>query len=1035
MKVLPCLTIIFFFLFPVTSLAQFYTVGDDPGAVKWYRIETNHFNIIYPEGVDSLAREYGRMLEKYRIPVSGTAGYMPGEMMKRKMPVVLHSYNALSNGSVAWAPKRMDLFTLPSAYNPEALPWTQMLAIHESRHVAQMQFGLSGALRPFNWFFGEMFNGLTAGLYPYTDMLEGDAVIAETGLSKHGRGRSADFLNYYMVAFDNGDFRNWQRWFYGSQKHYYPDHYALGYMLYGGARYIYDNSSITSDFFHNAARRPYNIFPRSYTFRKTFGKSFNRVFSEVTDSLHNIWAADKEARAPFIPAEQVTETPRRYTEYTDLLVIGDDIYALKEGYLNTKSLIRIDRNGREKFVKHFGSEVGMLYHSPGHDRIFWSETVPDERWSMKYDSKIRYMNLGGGRKKNLTEKNQLFNPNPSSTEGHIATTEYFMQGGTALTILNGCCGFKEASFPAPDSVQLVETAWAGDFVYATGVSKNGYGIYSIDVTELNEHDDSTGFHCHAKDPYFHKKEKVDWKTVLEPQPVMIKNFGTHGDTLMFTCDRTGVNELYHFDPESGDFFQITSTPYGASEFQYSEDGKTLYYSSLAPKGRIIYKTPTDSLLHKKVSYEDRYMYPVAEKLSRQEKAIYDGEACDDSDVSFSGPERYRKFPNIFNIHSWAPFYFNVDNIMNMSYDYYYEAVSLGATALIQNRLGTASAEIGYSAHKDPYDSSKWRHSGHVDFKYSGLYPVMEISLDFNDRSARRYDVSAYKGNDGSATVQMSSAGVGMPYFNGSLSLYIPFNFSGGGWNRGLIPQISYSIGNDFFDTGIDIFEPSGEDYVYLGSTHGNLRCRQTLSGSLRGYVSLGTAHAAVYPRWGIGAEIGAIGNIGLGDIMSPMGYAYMYGYLPGIIPQHGLKLTGLYQHKLSKKAIFGSAAVNLLPRGLSGNSQLQTVLSSGNKNAAKFTADYGIPICFGDISILNAFIYIPRFVLTPHFDCTVFEGGSLFSAGASFTAEFKSLLWLGFPFDFGITYSYNGGSSFEGMKKSGIPMERHFIGPVFSMTF
>ena len=162
MKKIIILTIL---LLPMSVAAQFYVTGDDPGRLKWYSMDTDNFRIIYPEGNDSLARIYGTNLEKYRIPVSRTSGYLPGGPGKLRMPVVLHTYNT-SNGSVAWAPKRMDLFTIPSAYEPEPIPWEQMLAVHESRHVSQMQFGMTGAMKPFNWAFGEMFNILVSILYP-----------------------------------------------------------------------------------------------------------------------------------------------------------------------------------------------------------------------------------------------------------------------------------------------------------------------------------------------------------------------------------------------------------------------------------------------------------------------------------------------------------------------------------------------------------------------------------------------------------------------------------------------------------------------------------------------------------------------------------------------------------------------------------------------------------------------------------------------------------------------------------------------------
>lgn len=102
-------------LFP--ARAQFYLSGDDPGRLRWNSIETPHYQLIYPVGADSLARGYGRALENFRIQLGRSLGDMtPGEGQRRKMPVILHTYHTVSNGSVGWAPSRYDLYTKPEVY-------------------------------------------------------------------------------------------------------------------------------------------------------------------------------------------------------------------------------------------------------------------------------------------------------------------------------------------------------------------------------------------------------------------------------------------------------------------------------------------------------------------------------------------------------------------------------------------------------------------------------------------------------------------------------------------------------------------------------------------------------------------------------------------------------------------------------------------------------------------------------------------------------------------------------------------------------
>ena len=1013
------LILIFSIIFlPLTASAQFYVTGDDPGRLRWNYIDTDNFRIIYPQGSDSLARVYGTNLEKYRIPVSRSSGYTPGGTGRLRMPVVLHAWNS-SNGSVAWAPKRMDLFTIPSAYAPEALPWADMLAVHESRHVTQMQFGTTKALRPFNWAFGEMFNILVSIMYPGIDFMEGDAVITETAFSNSGRGRNAEFLNYYRVALDNGVIRKWGQWRFDSQKNYSPNYYALGYLTLGGIRTFYDCPEYMSDVYHDIAARPYH-FGKFHSKAKSLAgkKRFNEVFQEIADTMNVIWRNEAQERAPFIPMESVTKEPRLYTDYISSLFCGNSLYALKKGHLNTPVLVKIDSLGKEDKIRDFSARTGKLkFHG---NRIYWSETSVDERWSMQTRSRIRFMegSLEYGieswsRNRTLSGSDRLlYNPSVSSDGKSIACVEYRQDGSAYLVILDSD-GSTVTAVKAPDGIQPIETAWIGNTPYVTGLSSEGYGIYKAE----------------------------DFTCLMEPQPVMIKSFDSYADELIFVSDRTGADEMYHFNPSDGNLRQKTSLKYGGEDFTYSPDGKWLYYSSQTVKGKQLFRTAVSDLFDKQVDLSDRHEYFLAEKLTQQEKEL----ACQDTKkssekVGFSQPHRYRKFPHMFNVHSWAPIYVNADNIMNMSFDRVYQAASLGATGIIQNRLSTAVGEFGYSAHRDPYNPSRWRHSGHAKMTYSGLYPVFEVSVDFNDRAARQYNPCAFLMNEGTG-MSISSKELPSPYLQGSLKTYIPFSFSSGGWYSGVIPQMTYTLTNDFFNSSLPILSQRPSDgyaalgNVFMGSQPGKNRIMQYMSGSIRAYTMLGTANSAIYPRWGIGAEIGASSIMAASKYYSPMGYAYLYGYIPGITRTQGIKLTASYQTKLTD-APFGQGIVSIMPRGYINSPDLGSALSLRNTSIFKFTADYAIPIYIGDLSILGHFMFIKRMVLTPHFDYThvADTGAAFWSAGGNLTFNLESIAWITWPCSLGISASYNGSNAFFQAQNS-YGAQRFHIGPVFSVTF
>lgn len=1089
MKILKYIILAAAFCLPCTASAQFYQSGDDPASVKWMYVESPHFRVIYPKSLDSLARSYALELEKYRLPVSGSAGFAPGEKMSGKMPVVLHPFSAVANGLVTWAPKRMDLYTSPQGYGPEPMPWMTMLAIHESRHVAQMQFGLSGWFRPFRYVFGEMFAGALAGIYPDKWLLEGDAVVAETALSRSGRGRTADFLNYYRIAFDAGDFRNTERWAYGSYWHYTPDHYAFGYMTLSGIRYLYDVPDFSGRLFTHFAGHPWDITAKNTVSKRLTGRKFRALVSESAALYHEIWNEDEEKRGPFLEYRIISGTPKVHTEYSDNLVFDGELYSLKESFNKGRSLVKTDEDGKETRVSAFGSEAGKLFQTE--DRIYWSETLPDVRWSLKYNSAIRYMDMETGRKKTLAGGKRLFGPSLSPDGKHIVAARYTDGGLSRLCIIDARTGAEEISFSVPDSLQLVEPVWLDGGIYATAVSEHGYGIYRLDSESFSESCELSeqGRQGNGRGKAGRTgSERHVWKTVLAPSPVKIFDLGAERDLLMFTSDRTGVNEMYLMEPESRRVWQETSFRYGSSDFTFSSDGKYLICAVPDRTGAPLAAVDTDDLLHREVDFHEHCRWEVADCLSRQERDIardrgfssgdpyrddgsLEGNGLSATGTGLSAPKRYRKFPHLFNLHSWAPVYFDYDNISNGSYEDYYSYASIGATALFQNRLSTFTGMAGYSFHQDPVAEGKWRHSGHVKFTYSGLYPVIEATFDINDRAARTlsgYDLYGISADGGPATAaSVPSVSVyeysygSKPLVSGSLSVYIPFNFSSGGWSRGLIPQISYSVSNDRYakdnirvtevpDFSGGSFSPGPEGLPDPGGFPGSgtqdgesteiryiiddsdirTAIYQALSASLRFYAVRPAAHADVYPEAGIGIEAGISTHPGLRGVIAASSYLYAYGYVPGIYGNQGLKLTALYGQKLGNSTPV-SSAVNTLPRGFTSASRLGSWASS-LAYGVRLTADYAMPFPLGDFHIGNLF-YVTRGIITPHFDWSFLEGRQLLSAGATLEVEFGNFIGLQFPTTVGVTWSYNAGKSYRELRNLGL--SRHFVGPVFSMSF
>ena len=973
--------------------AQFFQAGSDPFS-RWSEMGTEHYRIIYPRGLDSLARAYVVDLEKWQPLVGQSAGVAPGSLQWGRTPVILHPYYPHANGSVAWAPKRMDLYTHPEPYGSLPLSWMTQLTTHESRHVAQMQLAYRRPFRWINYLVGEMWPGAVSALYTPPTLLEGDAVVAETALTASGRGRNADFLNYYHLAFDNGDWRDWYKWVYGSYKKAGPDHYTVGYMTVAGMRYFYDQPTFTADYLDHVTRHPLPVAALQRYIRKVSGQSFKKTFQGIMEGFHDIWTEEADARGPFMEMERVTKKHAFATEYTNGSWIDDSFYAIKEGKDLASRLVRIDTDGTEHDLGPFSAHSSPL--NPGEHRLYWSETISGRRWTLDGESVIRYLDAKGKRHV-FTNKGRLYDPQPGP--GGVAVVEYPVRGGSNLVILREEDARPILRVPAPEGFQLSDPAWVDDVVYCLGINDEGISIWRLDGRE--------------------------WTCVLEPTPQAMENLGGENQILEFVSDRNGVKELYRFDPATGKAWQLTNSRYGGTD--YFPHGDTLWFSSITPEGTAIFKAKAPDPVE--VDIRAVHKYRVADRLSEQEipglpSTASTSPATDAGTVEVSEPKRYHKALHLMKFHSWAPLYFDYDAIESMSADFSYDTASPGLIGLFQNDLGTAWGTVGYSVYPD--DKGVWRHSGHLQFTYTGLYPVIEAAFHLYDSGAAQYHFErrVYDGKVGYASAYLPVDG---PFWMGSLKAYIPFRYNSGGIQRGWVPQVSWSVSNNLYDNGTmelaayDNLAGDAPMLAFKDFSHGQNLLMQALHGSVRGYWMLPTAESQVYPRWGVGAETGGSFRPGIGKIYSPVMYGYLYGYLPGLTRTQGLRLSASAQHQIPTGAPFGENSVTVWPRGFTAADGRAVARVSANQ--LKLTADYAIPIYVGDISWFSPVAYISHFLLIPHVDWMAFGGArngngkptasSLIIAGADFTVELGNFLWAPFPCSVGVSASWLGGPYFK----------------------
>lgn len=989
-KILP-LALLLLCVFSHRAGAQFFTPGEDPGYLRWNTIETPYYQLIYPEGKDSLARQYGRLLEHFRVPLGRSFNFTPGARQRHKMPVVLHSFYPYPNGAMGWAPTRYDLYTLPEAYGSDPVPWQVQLAAHEPRHQAQMErSGKQGVGKVLSALLGEAWAPVGWVVYLGRSFGEGDAVAGETGLVMGTRARTADFLNYYRIAFDQGDWRSWSRWRYGSYRHYSPDLYTVGYMTVAGIRYLYDMPMVTGEAFRLSEKNPLRFSPINiWKVPRPVSGKLKEPFRPIMEAFQEVWAADYALRAPFLELSPVTEKERFPADYLSPVLSGGELYAVRKGYVRAPELVKIVPGNKPQHVLSFASHHSALAVGPD-SRIWWSETRTNPRWALSGTSVIRFYDPRIRKAMDLTSGTLFYSPHPTPDGARLVVSETRTDGSTAIVILDAAYGTVLQTFRAPDGIQATEALWLDGYVYALGLSMKGYGLYRIGAEDV-------------------------WDPVLPPTKQKVRNLAYWEDGMAWVSDRTGVNELYTYSPATGRLTQQTSLRYGASAFTAAED--RLYCSSGTLDGQLLFSVPLEALSPKEVAYSETHTYPIEDVLTAQESAL--GPAPDlDAPVPMSAPKPYRKLGHPFRFHSWAPFYLNVDDVKNGSFDFSYETASLGAMAFFQNTLGSFSGYLGYGLHRDPDISSHWRNAFHARFTYTGLYPVLEASFDLGDEAARQYMQMEMKdGRD--APLYLSSLRADAPFMSGSLRAYLPLAFRKGGVLWGFTPQLTYSLSNSRMSLDITHFEAPNRfeglpSRYQLKSTGGTEKVyMQRLTASVRGYLMMPRAVSQVYPRAGIGLEAGASLRPGGTAFFSPNIYAYAYGYLPGITRSQGLMLTGMFQRQLTPGSPFREMSVSVLPRGFAGRAGAN--IAEYFPTQWRITADYGIPLYFGDINI-PYLAYIRNFILTPHADYMRVDSdprNQLWSAGADLAAHLGRVLFAALDTTVGVSFSWLGGGLYN----------------------
>ncbi len=743
--------------------AQFFEYGQDAGALQWHQFRTTNYRVIFPAGVDSLAKAFAFRLES-NYPRLGAAL----DHNHSRMPVIIHNESSFSNGVFIWAPKRLEIFTNPdpNGYN---MDWLTQLALHEGRHAVQIDKLNQGFTRGLFYLGGEQLVGAMAVFLPYW-YLEGDAVDAETRLSVSGRGRQPSFemgLKAQMLESDR--IYSFSKATMGSYRHYIPNHYELGYMMVRYGRRTYGNRFWT-DFQQYAARKPFLLNPTFFSMKRYGLRSKKDFYHDALEDYRKHWAGMDSARTHTVYVEWNGRESRHYTSYSfPHPISGSLLFTYKTGMDQIPEFIFLGKHGQEHPVFKPGFlSSGRVGFSGSY--IVWDEFVPDTRWSNRNYSVIRTYEIATGKVNSLGRRTRYYSPAFSHDGSRIAAIEQteFQRFNLVILGIDGDILHKASS---PDHQFIQHPSWMeGDTALVLIISSDS-------GKSLVSYSPGTG----------------SWEELFHAGSDDISYPVSKGNRVYFSGTFSGIDNIYCLDMATKETCQVTSERFGAFYPQISADGKTLFYSRYTSNGYRIAGLPVDEGLWKPLDQAMDHREQM-DYGQTPEESLIPGDLSRMDSVSYR-VERYRKMLNLFKFHSWLPLYFNyLDPELELNPEHL--PVSLGISLVSQNLLSTAVSQFGYE-YRDGY------HMFHSGIKLKGRYPVVNLFFDYGGKP----DVLLWK--------EASDTAMALPQDLGfTVQSYIPFRFNTGKFLSIVQPGIDYSYRRDIQYIEEEECYRSGVHYLY-----------------------------------------------------------------------------------------------------------------------------------------------------------------------------------------------------------------------------
>lgn len=536
-----------------------------PPDARWHTLDTPHFRVHFTEGLEPLARRAADRAERAHAQISRALVRPP----RGKVELVVTDNVDYANGYATPLPtNRVVIYAHPPTDEPALSfneDWLQLVITHELTHIFHLDY--AGGI----WDDLRRVLGRSPVTFPETLsppwVTEGLATYMESRLTRAGRVRGTIHEMelrtavledaFFPIDRASGDPATWPagsaRYVYGSlfiehlAERYGPEKVSDFVRIVGG--------SLVPYLFDRAARR-------------AFGVSFTTAWGEWEDSLRARYRplADSLRAAGFPEPEDLTREGR-YTQFPRYAPDGSLAFYSSTG--REEAATRLLAPGGGERVLAPRTSLGPTTWLPDGRALLYTQL--DYRDPYRIRSDLYRADLAG-RRTRLTRGARISEPDVARDGRSVVAVQD--AGGTSVLVRVDLATGAVRRLTAPsydEQWSLPRWSPTGDRIAAARWRAGGY----FDIVVL--------------DPEGRVLRELTHDRAVDNEPA----WSPDGRYVVFSSDRTGIDDLYAYDLRDDRLYRVTGVTTGAFQPDVSPDGRWIAFAHYHADGYHLARVPFD----------------------------------------------------------------------------------------------------------------------------------------------------------------------------------------------------------------------------------------------------------------------------------------------------------------------------------------------------------------------------------------------------------------------------------------------------------